>query len=149
MELATAYIDDGPPGPGPSHPAPVHPPSPTPRRHRYGRQRGAPIPGSDFRPRLGPASAEAAARFNRPMPPDAIGLEAEAQMVPGLDTPIERLQLVSVDCETTGQTPHHLVELGAVRFTLPGADGPAELWDGAPPPDALETLVHTSDHINS
>jgi len=151
VELATVYEDASDGGvPSPSV-SPSHPSSPPPgsgRRHRYGRQRGAPVPGSDFRPRLGPASPLVASRFNAPMPPDAIGLEAEATMAPEFDTPIDRLVVVSVDCETTGQSPHHLVELGAVRFTV-SSEGGEDLWEGAPPPDALETLVHTTDHINS
>ena len=149
MDLAAAF-EDAPDLPGvPDPDLPTHPGAATARRHRYGRQRGAPVPGSDFRPRLGPASPQVGARFNAPLPPDALGLEAEASLVPAFDTPIDQLQLVSVDCETTGQSPHHLVELGAVRFRVPAADEPLELWEGGPPPDAMETLVHTTDHINS
>ncbi len=132
----------------PGHPA-AHEAGGPGRRHRYGRQRGAPVPGTEFHARLGPASPAVAGRFNVPMPPDAFGLEHEAAMVPGFNTPIAELTIVTVDCETTGQTPHHLVELGAVRFTLPGAVADGELFGGVPPPDAMETLVHTTDHINS
>jgi DNA polymerase III epsilon subunit-like protein len=43
---------------------------------------------------------------------------------------------VALDCETTGQSPHHLVELGAVAFTLD-----EHLM-------SFETLVHSNDRIN-
>ena len=43
---------------------------------------------------------------------------------------------MALDCETTGQSPHQLVELGAVAFTLE-----RHLL-------SFETLVHSSDRIN-
>jgi DNA polymerase III epsilon subunit-like protein len=49
---------------------------------------------------------------------------------------IEELRFVALDCETTGQSPHHLVELGAVAFTLR-----QHLM-------SFETLVHSNDRIN-
>ncbi len=55
---------------------------------------------------------------------------------PGPGTPIEDLRFVAVDCETTGQSPHRLVEIGAVAFTLSGHVM------------SLETLVHSNDRIN-
>jgi DNA polymerase III epsilon subunit-like protein len=55
---------------------------------------------------------------------------------PSPDTTIEDLHFVALDCETTGQSPHHLVELGAVAFTLRG-----HLM-------SFETLVHSNDRIN-
>ncbi|HUY60414.1 MAG TPA: 3'-5' exonuclease, partial [Candidatus Dormibacteraeota bacterium] len=123
-------------GPGPSAESGAH-------RRLYGRQRATPVPGVAFIARLGPASSDHSARHN------AVTVEATgsgAALVPDAETLIEDLRFVSVDCETTGQNPHHLVEVGAVVFTmaaaLPGGDGVH------PPPDAFETLVHTADHIN-
>lgn len=52
------------------------------------------------------------------------------------ETPVEELRFVALDCETTGQSPHELVELGAVAFTLE-----EHLL-------SFETLVHSSDRIN-
>jgi DNA polymerase III epsilon subunit-like protein len=55
---------------------------------------------------------------------------------PSQDTPIDDLRFVALDCETTGQSPHRLVELGAVAFTL---------LDHVM---SFETLVHSTDRIN-
>ncbi len=55
---------------------------------------------------------------------------------PGPETPIDALHFVALDCETTGQSPHHLVELGAVAFTLQEHRM------------SFETLVHSNDRIN-
>jgi DNA polymerase III epsilon subunit-like protein len=99
------------------------------RRRRYGRQRGAPPSGDWFVSRLGPVDGEPFAQIDdpeikpEPAPPDR-------------STPIDDLHLVAVDCETTGQTPHRLVELGAVAFTARGHVA------------SFETLVHCGDRIN-
>lgn len=99
------------------------------RRQRYGRFRGAPPPGDSFVARLGPASAEAFAGLDDP--------EDEALAPsPGHDTPIDDLRFVALDCETTGQSPHRLLELGAVAFTLD-----RHIM-------SFETLVHSTDRIN-
>ncbi len=104
----------------------------TRQRPRYGRRRG-PIPvGTAFVPRLGPSAGEAFATI------DDIDDEIEAVPVerPGGHTPIEELRFVALDCETTGQSPHRLVELGAVAFTLD-----RHIM-------SFETLVHSTDRIN-
>src|SRR5260370_42628218 len=80
------------------------------RRRRYGRQRGLPPPGEWFVARLGPAGAEPFAAIDDIISPDSLSRPAPS-------TPIEELRFVALDCETTGQTPHRLVELGAVAFT--------------------------------
>jgi DNA polymerase III epsilon subunit-like protein len=85
--------------------------------------------GDSFVARLGPAADE---RFAAIDDPD----EEPLLPRPGLETPIEKLRFVAVDCETTGQSPHRLVELGAVAFTLEG-----HLM-------SFETLVHSNDRIN-
>ena len=85
--------------------------------------------GDSFVARLGPAGDEPFAAIDDPD-------EQPALIRPAPETPIDRLRFVAVDCETTGQTPHRLVELGAVAFTLEG-----HLL-------SLETLVHSNDHIN-
>lgn len=102
---------------------------PSPGRPRYGRRRGAVPVGDVFVARLGPAADEPFAAIDDP--------EEEPTLArPGSETPIEELRFVAVDCETTGQSPHRLVELGAVAFTFSG-----HLM-------SLETLVHSNDRIN-
>jgi DNA polymerase III epsilon subunit-like protein len=99
------------------------------RRRRYGRPRGAPPAGEWFVARLGPVDGEPFAEIDdpevtpEPAPPDR-------------STPIDELHFVAVDCETTGQTPHRLVELGAVAVTVRGHVA------------SFETLVHCADRIN-
>jgi len=80
-------------------------------RRRYGRRRGRVPTGDKFLSRLGPAGAEPFAT-----PDDA--LDSWSAERPSPDTAIESLHFVALDCETTGQSPHHLVELGAVAFTM-------------------------------
>jgi len=111
-----------PPSPGGGEPLPHG------RRH-YGRRRGSVPVGDSFVARLGPAADE---RFAAIDDPD----DEPARPRPGPETPIEQLRFVAVDCETTGQSPHRLVELGAVAFTLE-----RHLI-------SLETLVHSNDRIN-
>ncbi|HEY7928045.1 MAG TPA: 3'-5' exonuclease [Candidatus Dormibacteraeota bacterium] len=102
------------------------------RRPRYGRRRG-PVPiGDSFVPRLGPSGKEPFAAIDDIGDDDAAGpLER-----PSAQTPIADLRFVALDCETTGQSPHRLVELGAVAFTL---DRHVM---------SFETLVHSTDRIN-
>ena len=99
------------------------------RRRRYGRQRGLPPSGEWFVSRLGPAGGEPWAAIDDPAPADQL------ERQPGT-TALEDLRFVAVDCETTGQTPHRLVELGAVAFTMRGHVA------------SFETLVHCTDRIN-
>ena len=101
------------------------------QRPRYGRRRG-PVPvGSSFVPRLGPSAGEPFATID-----DAdADLDAPPQR-PEPDTPMEHMRFVALDCETTGQSPHRLVELGAVAFTLD-----RHIM-------SFETLVHSTDRIN-
>jgi DNA polymerase III epsilon subunit-like protein len=98
------------------------------RRH-YGRRRGSVPVGDSFVARLGPAGSEPFAAIDDPDDEPPRGR-------PGPETPIDELRFVAVDCETTGQTPHRLVELGAVAFTLE-----RHLL-------SMETLVHSNDRIN-
>jgi DNA polymerase III epsilon subunit-like protein len=85
--------------------------------------------GECFVSRLGPANGEPFAALDDP--DDGI-----VYLRPGPDTPLDQLRFVSLDCETTGQSPHRLVELGAVTFTLTGHSS------------SFETLVHCTDRIN-
>jgi DNA polymerase III epsilon subunit-like protein len=84
--------------------------------------------GDAFVARLGPATDEPFAAIDDAAEP--------IRPRPGPETPIEELRFVAVDCETTGQSPHRMVELGAVAFTLTG-----HLM-------SFETLVHSNDRIN-
>lgn len=101
------------------------------RRPRYGRRRG-PIPiGDSFVPRLGPSGEEPFAAID-----DGGDDAATVVQRPTAETPIADLRFVALDCETTGQSPHRLVELGAIAFTL---DRHVM---------SFETLVHSTDRIN-
>ena len=84
--------------------------------------------GDTFVARLGPATDEPFAAIDDP--------EEPVRPRPGPETPIEELRFVAVDCETTGQSPHRMVEIGAVAFTLTGHRM------------SFETLVHSNDRIN-
>jgi DNA polymerase III epsilon subunit-like protein len=99
------------------------------RRPRYGRQRGTVPVGDTFIARLGPLGDEPFAAIDDPD-------EEPLLPRPRPETRVEELRFVAVDCETTGQSPHRLVELGAVAFTLAG-----HLM-------SMETLVHSNDRIN-
>jgi DNA polymerase III epsilon subunit-like protein len=85
--------------------------------------------GECFVSRLGPANGEPFAALDDPE-------DGVMYLRPGPDTPLEELRFVSLDCETTGQSPHRLVELGGVTFTLTGHIA------------SFETLVHCTDRIN-
>jgi DNA polymerase III epsilon subunit-like protein len=106
------------------------PPVPAkPRRQRYGRRRGRIAAGDRFLARLGPVSGEPFAGIDDPD-------DGVAHPRPTPQTPIDELRFVALDCETTGQSPHRLVELGAVAFTME-----SHLM-------SFETLVHSNDRIN-
>jgi DNA polymerase III epsilon subunit-like protein len=107
---------------GPGHPEPG-------RRRRYGRRRGTLPVGECFVSRLGPANGEPFAALDDPD-------DGTERPRPALDTPLDDLLFVSLDCETTGQSPHRLVELGGVTFTMRGHIA------------SFETLVHCTDRIN-
>ncbi len=82
-------------------------------------------------PRLGPSAGEPFATI------DDVDADLDAPLErPDPDTPVEQLRFVALDCETTGQSPHRLVELGAVAFTLD-----RHIM-------SFETLVHSTDRIN-
>lgn len=131
-----------------SAPPPTDSPKKSGERLRWGRERGPGAPGERLLARLGPPSADLATYHNQtPLVdgPKANGT-SPAPTTPqpqfGVDTPLEELHFVALDCETTGHFPHRMVELGAVRFRCPGAD------DQPTPRLLLESLVHTTDHIN-
>src|SRR5579872_6519171 len=95
-----------------------------PRRHR------PVIPSGDsFISRLGPIAEEPFASLDD----DVV---ASTITPPSSDTPVDELRFVAVDCETTGQSPHRMVEIGAVLFTTT-----QHLM-------SFETLVHNTDRIN-
>lgn len=129
-------------------PSPTDHPKKSAERLRWGRERGPGAPGERLLARLGPPSPEMAPFHNQVQLADghqadgASGTPTGPSPQFGVDTPLEELHFVSLDCETTGHFPHRMVELGAVRFRCPGADG------GATPRLLLESLVHTTDHIN-
>jgi DNA polymerase III epsilon subunit-like protein len=100
-----------------------------PRRQRYGRRRGVVPVGDSFVARLGPSADEPFAAIDDPE-------DEETRQRPSPETPIEELRFVALDCETTGQSPHRLVELGAVAFTFN-----RHIM-------SFETLVHSNDRIN-
>jgi DNA polymerase III epsilon subunit-like protein len=99
------------------------------RRRRYGRRRGTLPVGECFVSRLGPANGEPFAALDDPD-------DGTTRPRPAPDTPLDDLLFVSLDCETTGQSPHRLVELGGVVFTMKGHIA------------SFETLVHCTDRIN-
>lgn len=124
-----------------SEPTPEH--GSRPERVRWGRERGPGAPGDRLAPRLGPPSPELEPFHNRlPLldPRDGDLGATPHQITP--DLALAEAQFVALDCETTGHFPHRMVELGAVRFQL-GA-----VADGQAPRQFLESLVHTTDHIN-
>ncbi|HSP64581.1 MAG TPA: 3'-5' exonuclease [Candidatus Deferrimicrobium sp.] len=128
-------VADQPPPPanGGGGPAPAAPRSGGGgQRPRYGRRRGAAPVGTSFVPRLGPSGGEPFATI------DDVDEELDAlpSQRPSAETPVETLRFVALDCETTGQSPHRLVELGAVAFTLD-----RHIM-------SFETLVHSTDRIN-
>ena len=119
-----------PPGGDDSEPTGAQRPGASRQRPRYGRRRG-PVPvGSSFVPRLGPSAGEPFAAI------DDVEVDGDPTQRPEPETPVEQLQFVALDCETTGQSPHRLVELGAVAFTLD-----RHIM-------SFETLVHSTDRIN-
>ncbi|HKR99603.1 MAG TPA: 3'-5' exonuclease [Candidatus Dormibacteraeota bacterium] len=87
------------------------------------------VAGDRFLARLGPVSGEPFAGIDDPE-------DEVLRSRPDPGTPIDALHFVALDCETTGQSPHRLVELGAVAFTTD-----AHVM-------SFETLVHSNDRIN-
>src|SRR5581483_6577949 len=80
-------------------------------RYNGPRHRRPAIPSGDsFISRLGPIASEPFASLDDVDP-------ATTLPPPSPDTPIDQLRFVAVDCETTGQSPHRMVEIGAVLFT--------------------------------
>lgn len=98
------------------------------RKRRPLRRQKVPV-GDSFIPRLGPAGDEVVISIDDM-------LDEHDTTRPARDTPIDSLRFVALDCETTGQTPHRMVELGAVAFNLERRSA------------SFETLVHTNDRIN-
>ncbi|MHB1893655.1 MAG: 3'-5' exonuclease [Candidatus Dormibacteria bacterium] len=94
--------------------------------------------------RLGPASPELAPHHNQLTLLDGHSEPGEDGQLPKipLETELDRIAFVALDCETTGHFPDRMVELGAVRFRRPAAG------EEEPPRLLLESLVHTADHIN-
>jgi len=110
---------------------------------KWGRERPPGAPGDRLVARLGPASPELARYHNQLALQDGRSEpteEGQPLRIP-LETELDRIAFVALDCETTGHFPDRMVELGAVRFRTgaAGADEPRLL---------LESLVHTTDHIN-
>ena len=116
----------------PEETAPIDPPEGASQRQRYGRRRStSPVPvGDSFVPRLGPPAGESLMIATISDEDEPIHPRPEPEM------PIDSLRFVALDCETTGQTPHRLVELGAIAFTLETRLA------------SFETLVHSTDRIN-
>lgn len=112
------------------HSEPAHRRGDGGRRQRYGRRRGGLPVGEAFVSRLGPIGDE---RF---VTIDDADWNAALPISPPPETPIDQLRFCSLDCETTGQSPHRLVELGALVFSLHDHT------------ESLETLVHSNDRIN-
>ncbi len=99
-------------------------------------------PGTALLPRLGPVSPEFAPYHNPADLDLVLNGHRPSEAAGGLEqTPLDQLTFVALDCETTGHFPHRILELGAVRFHLDEAAGLV-------PRVALESLVHTVDHIN-
>ncbi|HVD03481.1 MAG TPA: 3'-5' exonuclease [Candidatus Dormibacteraeota bacterium] len=110
---------------------------------KWGRERGPGAPGDGLVARLGPPTPELAGLHNRRPEFDSANSPEDSQLprLP-LETSIDQIPFVALDCETTGHFPDRMVELGAVRFRLAPA---ADRADGRL---LFETLVHTTDHIN-
>lgn len=98
-------------------------------RRRYGRRRGRLPVGDAFVTRLGPAGDEPFAAIDDPD-------DESTHVRPTPEMLIDDLRFVALDCETTGQSPNRLVELGAVAFTVERHV------------ISFETLVHSNDRIN-
>ena len=110
---------------------------------KWGRERPPGAPGDRLVARLGPASPELAPYHNHLPLLDGRSEPGEDGQLPKipLDSELDRISFVALDCETTGHFPDRMVELGAVRFRVAEADAEE-------PPRLLESLVHTTDHIN-